>query len=64
MAGTGAKNFLTVEPEPEICVSVPQTYFLGKASCTNNAMVFSFQWTKSFGDGAKKRRCLEPEPEI
>jgi len=39
-----------VEPkaEPEILVPIPQPQFVGQASCTNNIMVFSFQWTKSF----------------
>jgi len=67
-----------VEPEPEIWVLVPHYYFVEQASCTNNTMVFSFQWTNSFwtqswsqnllnvaaGVGAKKFRCLELEPEI
>ena len=69
----GAKNVWMEEPEPEILVPVPQTYFVGKASCTNITMIFRFQWTKSFWNwsqklvnarvGAKNCRCLDLEPE-
>ena len=68
------RSFGKPEPGPEIWVPVQQTQFVGQASCTNTTMAFSFQWTKSFwsrnqiflevGAGAKKVRCLEPEPEI
>jgi len=74
MAGAGAKDFQTVEPEPEIWVPVPQIYFGGQASSTNNTMFFSDFLTKLFwsrsqklldvGAGAKNLRCPEPEPEI
>jgi len=37
-----------VDPEPEIWFPVPQILFVGQASCTINAMVFSFQWIQSF----------------
>jgi len=60
-------------PEPEIWVQVPQAKFLGQVRCTNNAMFFSFQWTKllwsrsqrllDVGPRTKKFRDLELEPE-
>jgi len=38
------------KPEPEILVSLPPSWFVRQASCTNNKWfsVFTFQWTKSF----------------
>jgi len=47
-----------VEPEPELepenWVPVPQTIFVGQASCTNNAMVLSFQLTRSIWNRSQK----------
>jgi len=48
MAGAGAKNFQMVEPEPEIWVPIPQRYFVGQATYTNNMMFFMLFWTKLF----------------
>jgi len=52
----GAETFQLVEPEPkpEIWVPIPQTKFVGQASCTNNTMIFSFQWTKLFWSQSQK----------
>lgn len=44
ITGTVATNFQMVQPEPEICVPVLQTQFVGQVSWTNNTMVFNFQW--------------------
>jgi len=62
-----------VKPEPEKLVPVQPTQFLEQANCTNNTMVFSVYWTKSFwsrsqkvlevGAGAKNFGYLELEPE-
>jgi len=46
--------------EPGIWVPFPQTYFVGQASCTNNAMVFNFQWrgiSKPNSPRAKTKRA-------
>jgi len=48
-----------VEPEPEIWVLVPQPYFVGQANCTNNTMVFAFQWTKSFWTQSRSQNLLD-----
>jgi len=53
--GTGAWNLASG--------STSALWFAGKASCKNFAMVFSFQWTKSFQSRSQKCWCLELEPE-
>jgi len=60
-----------VGPEPEICVPVPQPWFVGQASCTNNTMFSVFNGPNHSGARAKTFRCwsgsqncgcLESEP--
>ena len=55
-----------LEPEPEIWFPVPQTKFMGQASCTNNSVQWFlvFNGTNRSGAEAKKSRCLEQEHEI
>jgi len=53
IAGAGAKNFQMVEPEPEFGFPFNEQ-FVGQASCTNNTVVFSFPWTKSFWSRSQK----------
>ena len=55
MDGAGATNFRWwIQPDPGIWVPVPQTIFVRQASCTNNTIVFSFQWTKSLWSRSQK----------
>jgi len=53
----GAKKFYMVEPESEFWIPVPQTQFVGKTSCTNNKMFFSFQWTIILESELENSRC-------
>ena len=43
-----------VEPEPKIRVPFQRTQFVEQANCTNNIMVFSIYWTKSFWSRSQK----------
>jgi len=77
MTGTGAKIFRWWSRSRSLKFGFRfHSPNLGQASCTNNAVFFIFQWTKSFwsrnekrldvgtGAGAKYFRYLEPEPDI
>jgi len=52
MIEAGTKTFTVdggaCKPELGIWVPVPQTQFVGQASCTNITVVLSFQCTKLF----------------
>jgi len=59
-----SQKCLMVQPEPEIWVPVPQTYLWGKRVLTLLQWILVFNQPNCSGSGAKKSRCLEPQPEI